>query len=99
MRRTRTEPRKVFLCRVTVDWEKHGTAIQSQSGLLEDRSRSGAGISVDNPIPVGANVKIRGRHRELAGVVRHCRREDMRYILGIQYREADVTWAKIRACI
>jgi hypothetical protein len=97
MRHTRTEPRKVILCRITVTWESETEGAKSQSGLMEDRSRSGAGVSVDEPIPVGAAVKIRGRQRELAAVVKYCQRKNMRYLIGVQYEKADEAWADIRS--
>jgi hypothetical protein len=66
--------------------------------MLEDRSRSGAGISVNKPIPVGAKVKIRGKRRELVGIVRYCRREEFNYFVGIHYDGAeDAAWASFGA--
>lgn len=97
MRRTRNEPRKVFLCRITITWKSETDGLKSQTGLLEDRSRSGAGVSVDDPIPVGTAVKIRGRKRELTAIVKYCYPKNMRYLVGVQYDEADDGWATIRA--
>jgi hypothetical protein len=59
--------------------------------MLEDRSLSGAGISVDKPIPVGTRVKIRGNRSELVGIVRYCYRERFKYLIGIRFDEGDVT--------
>lgn len=81
----RTEPRKMFMCRITVAWQDQTGDAQSQSGMLEDRSRSGAGISVNKPIPVGARVKILGKRVDLSGTVRYCRKEQLKYLVGIQY--------------
>jgi len=97
MRHTRSEPRKVFLCRITITWESETDGLKSQSGLLEDRSRSGAGVSVDDPIPVGTAVKIRGRKRELSAIVKYCYPKNMRYLVGVRYDEVDEGWATIRA--
>jgi PilZ domain len=97
MRRTRAEPRKVFLCRITITWESETDGLRSQTGLIEDRSRSGAGVTVDEPIPVGTIVKIRGRRRELAAVVKYCFRKSMRYVVGVEYEQADEAWSVIRA--
>lgn len=85
MPETRREPRKSFMCRITVDWEDEAEGPQSQAGMLEDRSRSGAGISVFEPIPVGARVKITGPRLDLSGTVRYCRSKNLRYLIGIQY--------------
>ncbi len=52
--------------------------------MLEDKSPSGAGLSVDNPIPVGAKVKIKGGRIEFSGTVRYCRRKHLKYLVGIR---------------
>jgi hypothetical protein len=83
------------MCQITVVWQRQAGSAASQAGMLEDRSRSGAGISVNKPIPVGAKVEIRGLrgiNRRLTGVVRHCRRDDLRFAIGIEYDEADDVW-------
>jgi len=75
----------MFMCRITVAWEEQDGGAKKQAGMLEDRSRSGAGISVNKPIPVGAQVKILGKRVDLSGTVRYCRREQLKYLVGIQY--------------
>lgn len=79
----RTEPKKTFMCRINILWEDETGAPQSQAGMLEDRSLSGAGISVTKPIPVGAKVKVQGRRVDFSGTVRYCRREQFKYLAGI----------------
>jgi hypothetical protein len=71
------------MCRINILWEDETGAPQSQAGMLEDRSRSGAGISVRKPIPVGAKVKIVGKRLDFSGTVRYCRREQFKYLAGI----------------
>jgi len=93
----RTEPRIAVICRISVVWEDPDGSPKTQPGMLEDRSRSGVGISVKAPIPVGAKVKVGGRHRELIGVVRHCHRHEFNYLVGIQLDEADLSWASLGA--
>ena len=89
MAEVRSEPRKSFMCRIKVEWEDQADGPQSQPGMLEDRSRSGAGISVYAPVPVGARVKVTGPRMELSGTVRYCKRKNVRYLLGIQYDVAE----------
>jgi hypothetical protein len=74
----------MFMCRINVAWEDQTRGPQSQAGMLEDRSHSGAGISVNKPIPVGAKVKILGKRLDFSGTVRYCRREQLKYFVGIQ---------------
>jgi hypothetical protein len=85
------------MCRISVAWEDSAGNRKTQSGLLEDRSLSGVGISVVNPIPAGIKVKIWGRRRELAGVVRYCRRGGLKYLVGIRLDEEDEVWASLGA--
>lgn len=85
------------MCRISVAWTDREGAQQTQTGLLEDRSLAGAGISVNHPIPVGTKVKFRGRKRELAGIVRYCRRGRINYLIGVRLDERDEAWATIGA--
>ncbi len=85
------------MCRISVAWTDHRGIQQSQTGLLEDRSLAGAGISVIHPIPVGTKVTFRGRKRELVGTVRYCRRARHNYLVGIRLDERDEAWATIGA--
>jgi hypothetical protein len=91
MRPQRIEPRDAFMSRISVAWEEDSGPI-NHPGMLEDRSPSGAGISVSKPIPVGTKVKISGKRRELAGVVRYCRRAELSYLVGIKLDEVDAAW-------
>ncbi len=66
-------------------------------GLLEDRSRHGVNICVSEPIAVGTKVTIRGRVRELDGVVRHCRYAAGKYFIGIRLDQEDPHWDRFGA--
>jgi hypothetical protein len=88
----RTQPRKTLICRISVYWKDEGGVPSMQSGLVEDRSLCGLGISVPNPIPIGAKVQVRGRSKELAGVVRHCHAKGVNYLIGIRLDYEDVDW-------
>lgn len=92
MPRRRVEPRKTLICRIAAIWtDEEGTVI-TLSGLLEDRSGSGVGISVPEPIEVGTRLRIRGRMRELHGVVRHCRYARGKYFVGVLLDHEDKAW-------
>jgi hypothetical protein len=93
----RLEPRKILICRISVSWEDQAGLPAMQVGLLEDRSLSGVGLCVPKPIAVGTKVKIRGRRRELAGIVQHCRPEGTEYFIGVRLDERDLGWAGIGA--
>jgi len=42
-------------------------------------------------------VKIRGRTRELEGIVRYCRPKGANYFVGISLDNEDVTWNHVGA--
>ena len=92
MPRRRVEPRKTTICRISALWFDEEGAINSLTGLLEDRSRFGVGISVPEPIAVGTRVRICGRVRELRGIVRHCRYKSGKYFVGVHLDAEDKTW-------
>ena len=92
MPRRRLEPRKTLICRISVLWtDEEGTLIKL-TGLLEDRSRTGVQIVVEEPVAVGTCVRIRGRARELRGIVRHCRYEAGKYFIGVRLDDEDNSW-------
>jgi hypothetical protein len=77
------------MCRVAVNWKDQGGDAKTQAGMLEDRSPSGAGISLPKAIPAGTRIKIIENNRELAGTVRYCRPEDSGYFLGVQLDQSN----------
>jgi hypothetical protein len=72
------------MCAVNIDWEDR-TGLRTQAGRLEDKSRSGAGISLNKSIPAGTKIKIREAKGELTGIVRYCRPEGYGYFLGVEF--------------
>lgn len=92
MSRRRGEARKTLICRVSAVWLDEDGVPANASGLLEDRSLSGVGLCLPEPIPLGTKVKIRGRNRELAGTVRHCKSRGVNYRVGIRLDRPDKTW-------
>jgi hypothetical protein len=92
MHRRRAEPRKMQICRISALWRDEYGFSRALAGLLEDRSRSGVGIALPEPIAVGTKVRIRGRLHELTGTVRSCRVRGAEYLVGIQLERKDATW-------
>ena len=86
-----------MICRISVVWEDDAGFRTRQFGLLEDRSLSGVSICVPEPIAIGTKVTIRGRLRELAGIVRYCRPKGAEYFVGIRLDERDLGWASFGA--
>jgi PilZ domain len=88
MTQRRLEPRKGFMCRVSVVWEDP-SGPKTESGRLEDRSPTGAGISVLKPIALGTKVRISGPRLKLVGIVRNCRSEGGSYFVGVHFEAGD----------
>ncbi len=80
------------MCRISVVFEDSAGCPRTQTGLPEDRSFSGIGISVHKPISVGTKVKIKGRIRELAGLVQYGRPMGSKYAVGIRLDQQDMAW-------
>ncbi len=94
MRHPRTEPRRVAVCRISVGWVDDYGNPRTESAYLEDRSLSGVGLSLTNPIPIGTKVTLRERGRDLAGVVRYCRLGGLKYQIGIHLDQVNGAWSK-----
>jgi PilZ domain len=92
MSHKRTQPRKIQICRICIYWKDQDGLPKVQSGLVEDRSLSGLGITVPDPIPIGTKVQVRGRAKELLGSVRHCRAKGINYLIGIRLDDEDADW-------
>ena len=72
------------MARAEAQWEDpSGTACVALA-MLEDISRGGAGVRLRQPISVGSKLSIKWHKEEFSGTVRHCHREGMEYVLGIQ---------------
>jgi hypothetical protein len=72
------------MCRISLVWEDHAGTPKTQAGLMEDRSLSGAGISVTEAIPVGTRVKFCVNGQELIGAVQYCRLNGFNYQVGVR---------------
>ena len=97
MSRPSTEPRKTLICRISVFWEDEAGFSTRQVGLLENRSLSGVSICVPEPMAIGTKVNVRGKLRELAGIVLYCRPKGSEYLVDIQLDERDLGWAAFGA--
>jgi hypothetical protein len=85
----RIEPREMIMYRVGISWEDENGGLKTYDGMLEDKSRSGAGIFVRDAIPAGTRVKVREKNQERVGTVRHCRADQTGFFIGIKYDAPD----------
>jgi len=72
------------MARAEAQWEDPSGAARVALAMLEDISRGGAGVRLRQPISVGSRLKIKWHKEQFSGTVRHCHREGMEYVLGIQ---------------
>jgi hypothetical protein len=87
MFKNRAEHRKILMARVELQWEDEAGSSHTAFGTLEDRSPSGAGIRLAEPITVGTRLQVKTRRQEFSGIVRHCNGRRMDYFVGIQLTE------------
>jgi hypothetical protein len=72
------------MARAEAQWEDPSGAERVALAMLEDISQGGAGVRLRQPISVGSRLKIKWHKEQFSGTVRHCHREGMEYVLGIQ---------------
>ena len=84
VRANRAETRKVIMARAELQWEDSTGTSRAAHAMLEDISRGGAGIRLRQPIGVGSKLNVKWHKEQFSGIVRHCHREGMEYVLGVQ---------------
>ena len=72
------------MARAEAQWEDSTGTSCTAHAMLEDISHGGAGIRLRQPISLGAKLNIKWHKEQFSGIVRHCRREGMEYVLGVQ---------------
>ena len=84
----RREPRRDYFSRAEIEGiDAEGLPFRL-GGMIEDRSNSGFGIRVRNPVKAGSQIKIVHAGKTYSGVVRHCGRDRDTYFLGIRIADS-----------
>ena len=78
----RSEPRSDYFARVQVRVQSENGGAATLSGMIEDRSKSGLGIRVRTPVPVGTEISVLQGSTVLRYEVRRCIRNGMEFLLG-----------------
>jgi hypothetical protein len=85
---TQTQILRLFCSElVTIRWQESWGASREQTGVLEELWPSGAGVSVDMPVPAGADIRLTARNRDYFGSVRNCEGWASGYSVGLEWRE------------
>jgi hypothetical protein len=84
-----------FLCAdlVKVDWISGESGFRTVEAVLEDISAVGACVQVEERIPPGAAISIKGNDAAFFGIVSYCVYRDYGYFVGIRLSE-DTRWSK-----
>jgi hypothetical protein len=69
---------------VMVSWNENGITLR-QLGSIENLSLNGAGLRLDNALPVGTIVTMTYGLGELIAVVRHCTALADGHFMGLEY--------------
>jgi hypothetical protein len=77
---------------VRVEWAEGERGLRSTEAVLEDISRIGGCVEVDEAIPLGAAIIITLGGARLCGQVCYCVYRDYGYFVGVQFA-ADSTWS------
>jgi hypothetical protein len=72
------------MARAEAQWDDPNGTARVALAMLEDISHGGAGVRLRQPISVGSKLRIKWHKEQFSGTVRHCHREGMEYVLGIQ---------------
>src|SRR5581483_4614966 len=80
----RSEPRHICIRRVEIQWETDGK-LRNQPAFMEDTSNSGMGLRVRCSFPPGAMIEVKVGDEFRWAIVRHCKRSDMEYFIGVQF--------------
>jgi hypothetical protein len=92
MNERRIENRFACADLVRVEWVEGEGRLRSTEAVLEDISRIGGCVEVDEPIPLGAAIIITLGGAQLCGQVCYCVFRDYGYFVGVQF-SADSTWS------
>lgn len=80
----RKKLRRDYLARVVVKLKTSLGANQELRRMITERSKSGFGVLVANPIPTGCVVQLEQGRQAYSGIVRHCYRSKAEYHVGIE---------------
>jgi PilZ domain len=77
---------------VRVEWLEDKGEVRATEAVLEDISRVGACIEVEERIPLGAAINFTLNNTQLFGHVCYCVFRDYGYFVGVRFRE-DSGWS------
>lgn len=79
----RLEERTDYFARVQISYSLNGTSPTTVSGVMEDRSKSGFGVRLAKPIPVGLEVDLTVGTNVFHCEIRRCAPTGMEFLIGL----------------
>jgi hypothetical protein len=86
----RMHNRTNIMARAQALWVDSAGMLHEAPAMLEDTSPSGASMRLKESIGVGSKVRIKWRRGQFLGIVRHVKRQESDYMVGIE-RDEGVT--------
>jgi len=82
MRQYRTEPRTPCNVPADLSWNIGAGYIRNIKVTIRDTSKSGIGLLVPNPVPVGTSIKVTSLKGSQSAVVQRCIKQGAQHIVG-----------------
>ena len=89
----RSETRMLCADMIDVQWKGRAGSEQRTTAILEDISSSGACLQVEEPIPLGVEIRWDQPRQKFRGYVRYCVYREIGYFVGVEF-EASFKWSK-----
>jgi hypothetical protein len=89
----RSETRMLCADMIDVQWKGRAGSEQRTMAILEDISSSGACLQVEEPIPLGVEIRWDQPGQKFRGYVRYCVYREIGYFVGVEF-EASFKWSK-----
>jgi hypothetical protein len=80
----RTEQRIPLMARVDILWMDNELTPRVAPATLEDRSRGGVSLRMNNSISLGSHITVKSGTLQLSGIVTNCRRDKGGFIIGVK---------------
>jgi hypothetical protein len=78
---------------VDVRWKNRTGGEQQTTAILEDISSSGACLQMEEPIPLGVEIRWYQPNQHFQGHVRYCVYREIGYFVGVEF-DASFKWSK-----
>jgi hypothetical protein len=85
MRERRSETRMLCADMLEITWKKGAGKAHRETALLEDISHSGACLQLEQPVPLGAQLRWESPRQVFTGRVMYCVYREIGYFVGVEF--------------